>query len=581
MLTWKALTHFEDGLLTSTSSIRDNNFFLSQNGNTDLSAELAATITAFFKEPVYQCRFPARKLWLQQTIPNIEFPTVECDEYAQYVDNFQSKSVSVVYASGFLGNPTSMYGHVLLKFNQDVNNNSELLDNTFSYGAKAGDGDSKLTYIYNGITGGYKGRFANQKFHQQSLRYSESELRDLWEYKLNLTPFQIELLLAHLWELEQTDITYYFFRENCAYQLAKLLNVVIEEPLLAPNKTWVIPFDLIIMLNRNNTSQYISDVIYHGSRQEDLYEHYRQLNTDEKKQVELIISLPISETKERLQQTQTLESKKRIIDTLYDYYAFLNAKNDSLTEEQKLKRQLILIERFSLPVGVPDWSAVKKAPPHEGQKSTLLQISPSYNKVLGSGLNLRFRASYYDLLNVNAARVPFSELSAFDISIYKNNQNSAEIRSFTILNVTNLNVSQTSLPEDHSPAWSFSLGYKPDELSCIHCSSPYIGGFYGEGFAITDQMATYIALTEEIQFPFNSNIGLEAGPEVGGVFNITPNWSTVIKAGRRFNLNYMAKNNDYLSWEQRFFNHRDFDVRTSVSLEGGNYEYAINLSTYW
>ncbi len=576
---WRALIHFEDHVLTSGSTIRDPNFFLSSDGSNDVRSELEETLKSFFNNPLSQCRFPARKLWLQHVIPNLELPNISCEAYSEYIHAFASDSVSVIYASGYLGNPASMYGHVLLKFNGDGTNN-DLLNNTFSYGAKSDDGDNKLTYIFKGVTGGYQGRFANQKFHQQALRYNESELRDLWEYKLNLTHYQIELLLAHLWELERTDITYYFFRENCAYQLAKLLNVVIDEPLLPSGKTWVIPFDIVMMLNRDETKKYVSDVIYHGSRQEDLYEHFRQLSADEKKRVKDIVEQPSDMTVKTLRQSDP-DSEKRVIDTLYDYFAFLSVKNSELTEEQKIKRQLILTERFILSPGLSDWDQTVKTPPHSGQYSTLFQVSPFYNDAMGSGVALRFRASYYDLLNVNDARIPFSELSSFDLSVYKTREHDLEIRSFTLLNVTNLNVSQTSLPQDHSPAWSLVLGYKPENLSCTDCAAPYVGGFYGESLGFNDNSAMYLSLAEQIQFPSSSDVLLEAGPEIGGVFNITPNWATVIKTGRRFNLNDVAEHRDYLSWEQRFLHHQDFDVRTSVNFDGDNYEYAINLSTYW
>lgn len=150
-------------------------------------------------------------------------------------------------------------------------------------------------------------------------------MRDLWEYRLNLTQDEIDLLLAHLWEIENSSMTYYFFKQNCSYQLAKLLEIVVDRPLLAPNKLWVMPYDLIMMLNQPGVADYIDDFIYHGSRQENLYNRYKQLNDKEKDWVQRIINQSSENTRSLLLSIDEV-SAKRIIDTLYDYYSFLDIK---------------------------------------------------------------------------------------------------------------------------------------------------------------------------------------------------------------------------------------------------------------
>ncbi|WP_244556626.1 DUF4105 domain-containing protein [Enterovibrio nigricans] len=266
--------------------MHDSSFFFSSQGRVNPEAELIATIEAFYRTPESQCKFPARKLWLDQQLRFPSFPEVNCADYQNYKQAFDAESISLVYASGYLGNPASMYGHILLKFNNPENH--EYLDNTFSYGARVPETDNKLTYIFQGITGGYEGFYANQKYHHQNLTYSESELRDLWEYRLNLSEQDVTFVLAHLWELENVSMTYYFFTENCAYQLAKLLELVIDDPLVVKNKRWVMPYDVIMMLNNASEGNYIDEIIYHGSRQEHLYNRFKQLDHDEKVSVQNI-----------------------------------------------------------------------------------------------------------------------------------------------------------------------------------------------------------------------------------------------------------------------------------------------------
>ncbi|USD68315.1 DUF4105 domain-containing protein [Vibrio sp. SCSIO 43136] len=556
----------------------NGDFFISSYGDFSAENELKETIYKFVTDPSYQCEFPARLLWVKQQLPQITFPDWECADYSNYVDGLSVSSISVVYASGYLGNPASMYGHVLLKLNSP-SSGSELLDNTYSYGAVVPEGDNKFEYILKGIFGGYKGHFSNQKYHHQSLVYNQSELRDLWEYQLNLTQEHVDLLVAHLWELRNTDITYYFFEKNCAYQLAKLLELVIDEPLVPDYKVWVMPYDIIMMLNNEETQRYVRYVKYHPSRQESLYNKYEQLTKAEQRIVEKLINSSLGDMDEIFSQLNNRESK-RVIDVLYDYYAFLSVKNSGLTDIEIEKRKKLLVIRFSLDGQTVPWKDKDVSPPHTSQRTAMLQGILSANDEFGSGYSLRFRANYYDLLNINSARIPNSELATFDMTMfYSNASNSWSVRELTLFNIVNLNASQTGLPGDHSNAWSFNAGYKPTSLSCLDCSDMYLGGFLGKSKQYKEAVA-YLALAGELQFSDLTKGTLESGPELGGVLKIAPNWVMSIKMGSLYNLKDLASHRNYLKLEQRFFENQRFDMRASVQYQG-SYEYAISLSTYW
>lgn len=577
---WLALTHFEKPLLRATrSSINETSFFLSPNGKFDPQAELEYTVESFINSPSSQCKYPARAMWLKTVLPEVNFSKVECEDYQAYLEEFNPESVSVVYASGYLGNPASMFGHVLLKFNRG--GDSDLLDNTFSYGASVPDKDNKLAYIVKGITGKYDGHFARQKYHHQNLVYTESELRDLWEYRLKLTDRQVEFLLAHLWEIRNTSMEYYFFKENCSYQLAKLLELVIEQPLVTSHKAWSMPYDLIVKLNKVNDGQYIDDNIYHGSRQELLYSHFAELNNKEKSAVKSIIAKEPEYTLQVINLLGDEQSAKRVIDTMYDYYAFIENKNEGLSEAQENKKKILLTERFTLPPSKVKWTEIPKKPPHEAQNSTLLQFTSIYNEYFGSGALLRFRANYYDFLNVNAARIPYSQLSALDIRLlYTESSQDWSLRELTLFDIRNLNASKTGLKGDTGYAWAISTGYNPDSMECSDCSSPYIEFSLGKSKSLSTNLVAYTAIASEIRFLDASHVQVKSGPEIGGVLNLAPNWATSLKLGRAYNLSNIEGYENYLVMEQRFFNSNDFDVRTSVTYKG-NFEYSINLSTYW
>ncbi|WP_227739144.1 Lnb N-terminal periplasmic domain-containing protein [Vibrio azureus] len=575
---WLLLTHHEEGFLSSGSSVSTNGFFLSLDGKKDPEKELEATVKAFLKNPDSQCRFPARKIWIKQVMPDIDLPKVNCPDYENYINKFRTDSISVIYASGYLGNPASMYGHVLLKFN---GNNNRLLDNTFSYGAQVPNNENKIVYMYQGITGGYQGHFSNQKYHHQNLVYNESELRDLWEYKLNVSQDKIDFLLAHLWELENAHMDYYFFKQNCGYQLAKLLELILDRPLLVAEKSWVVPYDLIMMLNLGNKeSSLIDDVIYHESRQEKLYKRFSQLNAREKSYLEKLITLPTEATLEEIRTLSEREAK-RVIDVMYDYFAFIEVKNNGLNESETSKRDILLKERFRLPAGEVVWKEEKYTPPHHAQKTAMIQISPTFNSELGRSINLRFRASYYDFLNLNTGRVPFSELSLFDVNfLYSQTANSLSLRELRLFNIKSLNVSNTELEQDESFAWALSSGYKPSNLSCLDCSNLFMEGFLGKSLGLNEHSAVYAALAGELQLSDLTEAKAYIGPELGAVFNITPYWATSLKLGSHFKLNDMEQHKNYFQWEQRFLQSRDFDLRTSILYDEA-FEYTIKFSIYW
>ncbi|MDD1780022.1 DUF4105 domain-containing protein [Enterovibrio sp. ZSDZ35] len=572
------LLHYEKGLVGEESLINDPSFFLSPKGRVSPEEELKATIQAFYQTPETQCKFPARKHWLNEQLQFPSLPNVDCSDYQNYLEAFGAQSISLVYASGYLGNPASMYGHVLLKFNNSENH--EYLDNTFNYGARVPEDDNKLVYIFQGITGGYQGYYANQKYHHQNLTYSESELRDLWEYRLKLSEQDVTFVLAHLWELENASMTYYFFTENCAYQLAKLLELVIDAPLVAKNKLWVMPYDVIVMLNDANGGHYIDEVIYHGSRQEHLYNRYKQLDDDEKLSVQYITEQGIENIPAHLDSHDEVSAKK-IIDTLYDYYAFVDVKNSGLMEEQTKKRKLLLTKRFLLPPGDIQWSDPEQSPPHHSQNTAMLQVSPLYNDAFGKGLELRFRANYYDMLNLNAARIPYSQLNTFDLRLlYEIDEDKWHFRELTLFDILNLNVSQTGLQEDKRYAWGVSAGYRPTSLDCADCSDAYVSGLIGKGWEFIGGFAGYAALTSELQVGSFKEANVLGGIEIGGVVTASPYWASSIKIGSQIYVNDSAEYKNYLVWEQRVFANRHVDFRTSVRYDEA-FEYAANFSLYW
>jgi hypothetical protein len=572
---WLALIHYEKSLFGQAKpQVKSSAFYLDQSANPNPLNELKATLKAFRTEPNIQCHFPARRLFLRRF--NFSFPSTHCEQYEQYIKGIATDSVSVVYASGYLGNPASMYGHIFLKFGKQ--NNSDLLDDTFNYGARYPENENGLVYIFKGIFGGYKGYFVNQKYHHQTLTYSDSELRDLWEYRLNYSKDDIELMLAHLFELEGMAKTYYFFGKNCAYQIAKLLELASDETFIPQSKAWTMPIDVITRMSEVNKGQLIKNVTFHGSRQEQLFTKYSQLTLSEKKALRQLINLPDTHIAEYL---NTIDAKRanRLISVMYDYFAFLDKKHDGLNGEQTNRRNKLVDARLSLPVGKPSFYDSNPKPPTIAQKTSLVQFSGIALKNDHDAVELRYRANYYDFLNINAARVPFSELSTLDLRIRLNNSK-LYLEEATLLKITNLNASLTGLPEDSGLAWKAATGYKTKQIGIEAPGSFYMEGFIGKSTLINTNFALYGAIAGTLWSKNEAGGNIVAGPEVGGVSHISPSLSIAFKMGYNFHVNDSELSRVVYSIESRFLNFKHIDIRTAIERNLGT-EAKVSFSYYY
>lgn len=574
---WSALLHFESGYFSSErSAIHDPDYFYSPQGMYNREAELMATLQAFTDDPQQQCRFPARTRYLQRYFSDITpQPCPEFDDFATVVN---AQSLSLMYASGYLGNPASMYGHVFLKFNNPRQH--ALLDNTFNYGARFPANENPFVYIAKGIFGGYDGYFANQEYHHQTLTYNQTELRDLWEYQLNIPQQDVELILAHLWELEHVPMTYYFFKQNCAYQLARLLEAILNVDLIAPGKIWVMPYDLIMMLDRQDNRSLIHEVYFHRSRQESLYSKYAQLSFDEQTELTNLLQLSAEDAQARLLNLPQ-HSAKRIIDTLYDYYAYLESRHNQLTDKQSSMRTVALDTRLQLPAGKSDFIEVTKTPPHYAQDTSLLQISQRYDRQRGASITGRFRANYYDLLSVNSGRIPFSELSTFDLKAthYFNNDRT-RLEELTLLRIINLNAAKTGLPEDTGYAWKVATGYQTFRLDPGLESAFYSEGFLGKSLAFNQDTAVYAALSGLLTSKNSLGGYVAVGPEVGGVMQVSPFYAVSFALQHQQFINDWSSQRTTVQLEQRFFNHKRFDMRSLIRYDQ-QVEYSVAISFYY
>jgi hypothetical protein len=284
---WIALGHYETGKFGGWRSyVDDSGFFLAENGDSDPSAELSATLSALYQPAEAgdnhpQCVFPARTRWLREQLQLNDLPNPSCKDYRRWFDDIQPHSAVLIFPAAYLNSPSSMFGHTLLRIDQaDVDTDgTALLSYALNFGAYIEGMDNSMLYAWKGLMGGYPGLFSLISYRAKLAEYSRLENRDLWEYRLNLTPAETGRMVEHVWELKQIRFDYFFFDENCSFRLLELLEIA--RPGVALTEQFpltAIPTDTVRAVKQAGLVERID---YRPSREKELLARASQLHDNE------------------------------------------------------------------------------------------------------------------------------------------------------------------------------------------------------------------------------------------------------------------------------------------------------------
>ena len=220
---WKLLLHYHG----KKSEIDDPSFFLSPKGRTSPKEELVATLYALYNEKRFDdnataCLYPARTHWLQKQLHLSDLPKVECTEYKKVFQRVDPQSATLVFPSAHINSPASMFGHTFIRINSSFH--SRLLAYAVNYAADANpDKENAVVFAFKGLFGGYRGRYSLLPYYDKLKEYRDTENRDIWEYDLNLTREEVVRMFEHIWEIKDVHSSYYFFTDNCSYEMLWLI----------------------------------------------------------------------------------------------------------------------------------------------------------------------------------------------------------------------------------------------------------------------------------------------------------------------------------------------------------------------
>jgi len=500
---WQKLLHLKPNN-NNQSYITSAAFTLNKAEVNSPLAELQATIAAFSK-PIKntatvdehpQCRFPARLLLIKKHLsPAVigALPKINCPQYQHWRQEVDVSSVSVVFASGYMSNPASMYGHLFLKLNKAKTNtnSSNLLNASLNYGAIVPNAENPITYMIKGIFGGYDAGYSDQQFYKHQHNYGNVELRDLWDYQLALAPEDINLLVAHIWELLGNKFDYFFIDENCAFHIAKLLELVLTEPLINDESLWVLPSSVAKGLSQNIYQQksLVSAVNFIPSSETVLHNNAQQQPNEHRVITQSLVNNNFNFDQVDYQQLTSSE-KKSIVESLFQYLNVNQQKQPENTAFGQAKKQLMK-ERFSLPIGKSPTTIVQtKSAPHHSINPSKYSLGLASLDQGAQYLTAGFRLNYFDNLSFNNTKQPFANLEMIDIELVAIDSK-LRIAKIDLIDIDSLYLPAIPWSNDNASAWSVRAGYEQRYNTCFDCGIFFAEGDIGKSLLLTNNTLFY------------------------------------------------------------------------------------------
>ena len=552
--TWQLLLHYRPNRFGSgvTSEIDGDEFFLATTGKTDSEAELAATLTAFFSNQkigkaklLPQCAFPARYHWLnaQLQFDPVLMPVGQCESIDLWRERFNASSVSLIFASYYLNNPASMFGHILLRFNSAEDTQPDLLDFTINYAAVVEPGTGSFDYVRKGVTGGFEGRFSVNPYYDMVKQYNNLGNRDLWEYRLNLSTAQIDFMLLHVWELLFTHFEYYFLRENCAYHLLSLLEVGDPELHLRDQYwAWTLPTETIKQIN--SQPGLVGDVIRRPSLSTQLGYRLAEMNDLERRYFKQLGDEP-AEAEAPEFSLITPERRARVIDAAINFIQYTSYKDRKATDDQNSKMHALLVQRSELPVDNANIPQLQPPPvsPDQGHDPARLEISGGYHNADKdtteiddqSFLELSIQPGFHNLLSSEAGQAPNSQINFLNLRArYEIKSESWRLQNFTLIDIISLYPVSSLIQE---PSWKINLGWERNQDNgCEDCTPFTLNP--GVGLALQSNIhrrEVYFAFLEanlEYDHEFDSDHRAGFGATAGILFDVTVKGHLALSANR-------------------------------------------------
>lgn len=449
---WLDLLHVNQGGLwhgRGRSTTQDPDFFLAAAGARNPLAEMQAEITAFTAiGDTTRCRFPARYKFLARKLGWYEpAPFGRCTQYLQWRKGMPDQQIVVVLPVGTMADTASMFGHLFLRLDAVGSGDNVLMSRTVGFLTELDADDNAVVRNFKGLSGGYSGHFFFNYFVGQLNQYIDIHSRDVWEYRLNLSPVEISRLLDHIWALRGIDFRYFFLDDNCSYQLLSLLQVARPEtPLLEELAFAAIPVNAVRKLKAKG---FVVDRGYRPSIKSKLYWQAQHLPAAQQELAKRLAFAP-AVAKQDAFASLDRQQRFRIANLALTYFDF--ATRDTKHEQEQSEAQQTLHDtRYALlrvihantPANLLP-PAPSPTPPDAGHDTHLWSLAAGQRDG-APFVDLQLRFAYHDLLDhaggfVKGMGVTGLELTlrAYVDDVDQQSSEEIELQSLRLVSVRNL-----------------------------------------------------------------------------------------------------------------------------------------------
>jgi Domain of unknown function (DUF4105) len=578
---WQRLMHYVSNLITpGVHGLADaRRFYLAPDGKTNPQSELEATLTAFFsdvqetdKEQNPQCAFIARYHWLDSQLgfdPG-RLKKQACRRFEEWRESLNPAGLTLIFPAASLNDPSSMYGHTLLRVDaKDQDEKTRLLAYAINYAANTNETNG-VAFAINGLLGGYPGTFSMMPYYLKVREYSDMENRDVWEYELNLTPEEIDLVLMHVWELGPIYFDYYFFDENCSYYLLELLDAARPDlNLTAPFRWWAIPSDTV----REIVGQQglVKRAVYRPSNATVIRHRLELMNAEERALVGPLARGSIQAADPALAALPA-SSRARVLEVSQDYLDYLRASGKAPAQASPELARSLLLERSRISTSADDPPVpVPAARPDQGHGTSRVGLGGG-RRDGANFVELHARPVYHDLMDPEEGYVRGAQTEFFDFTVRDYSGGvGTRVEDITPLRI----VSISPRNEFFQPlSWKIDTGWSRRRLA--NGSEPLVFNVHGgSGLAWTvpdtlrssTMVYAFLESTLQADTRLENNYALGIGPRIGALVDLTGRWRAEAYA---YEQSFFAGDTD-TNWNaglrQRYTLDRDWALRLDMSRE--------------
>ena len=497
---------------------------MAKDGKTDPKSELYATIDALLNESTLDdnstaCRFPARKAWLKEHLDGIEFPEVHCDEYDKVLKRLNPKSATLVFPSAHINSPASMFGHTFLRINSAYN--SKLLSYAVNYAADADPSkENGALFAIKGLFGGYFGKYSLLPYYDKLKEYRDSEQRDIWEYDLNLSEEEVLKMVRHIWELNETHSYYYFFTQNCSYNMLWFLEAARPELDLRSYFSFqVIPLETV---HATKAEGVIKEDFYRPSKRTTHLVYEKLIHKEYR---ELTLKLAASDIDVAFLDASKipLEQKRYILEASIELLEYDYSKS-KIDKETYLKRFHNLSKaRAALGTGE---KIVIKTPPNPIESHQAIRASFGVGVREGKSVGfLGLRPAYHSLEDSGYGFLRGTQIEFLSLEL-SSDKHKLSLEDATILSI--VSIAQRSDFFDNL-SWRTKFGWDRNSLD----NSAHFIGTVGAGFSWGNEFG-YTYIMADPLFYHDSRFKSAIGGSVGFVLDKWRATSTKIELTQRY-----------------------------------------------